>query len=354
MTSGGEMARREVDVRAGVTLSVQTFGEPGDPAVLLVPGRGAGGREWGDGLCERVAGGLRYVVRYDGRTADDRTLAGDVAAVLEVLEIGSAHLAARGEVAARVARLANELHPDRVESTTVVHDDDDDDDAAAVTILRATSGGWQRQADRLANRFSGHDPAGWFDALYAAASAGEVDMPWDRDEANPILVDWAREHRVEGSGRRALVVGSGLGRDSEFVATLGFATTAFDISPAAIANVRRRFPASPVEYRVANLLAPPPDLARSFDLVVEIYTVQAMSRTVRNRATANVGSFVAPGGTLLVVQVHADAVDDHGPPWLLTRDEIEAFATGGLRTVRVEVVDDPSRPHWRAEFVRTG
>jgi hypothetical protein len=235
------------------------------------------------------------------------------------------------------------------------------DDALVTTILRHTSGGWQHQADRLANRALGmDDPTGWFDRLYRAASSGEVDMPWDRDEPNPVLVGWARDHAEERArdrtsdvtGPRALVVGTGLGRDAEFVASLGFRTTAFDVSPTAIANVRERYPESAVDYHVTNLLDPPAEWTRAFDLVVEIYTIQAMPRSVRDRATANVAGFVAPGGTLLVIQAYAEVAEEHGPPWPPTRDEIDAIAGDELNAARVEVVDSPSGRRWRAEFVR--
>ena len=50
-----------------------------------------------------------------------------------------------------------------------------------------------------------------------------------------------------------------MGRDSEYLAGLGFVTAAFDFSATAIRAVRQRFPDSPVDYRVADLLDPPGD-----------------------------------------------------------------------------------------------
>jgi pimeloyl-ACP methyl ester carboxylesterase len=386
------MTDHEIDVRADVTLSVETFGDSGDPPIVLVPAAPAAfdasdaAGAWSDAVCDRLAAGLRFVVRYAGRNGDDER-AGDLLALLDALELGRAHLvAAAGDL--RVAQLVVDRHPDRVASLTVVvpahqdHAPDDPaiqfgpptyvlagtDDAVVTAILRHTSGGWQRQADRLANRaVAGHNPTAWFDQLYAAATAGEVDMPWDRDEPNPVLVGWARGRprddgqrapvdgqRAPDDGRRTLVVGSGLGRDAEYVADLGFPTTAFDISPAAIDNVRRRYPRSLVEYHVANLLSPPPAWDRAFEVVIEIYTLQAMPRSVRSQATANIAGFVAPGGTLVVIQAIADDadVDAPGPPWPPTRTEIEAFASAGLTPVRIEAVDSPAGRRWLAEFVR--
>ena len=44
-----------------------------------------------------------------------------------------------------------------------------------------------------------------------------------------------------------------------------------------------------------------------------------------------------------------------GPPWALTRAEIDALAGGGLEPVRIEDMYDPQMPwprRWRAEFRR--
>ncbi|HET6530995.1 MAG TPA: methyltransferase domain-containing protein [Actinoplanes sp.] len=201
------------------------------------------------------------------------------------------------------------------------------------------------------------DPTGWFEKLYAAAEDGAAQVPWDRGEPTAPLVDWAGRTGLAGAGRRALVVGCGLGRDAEFVARLGFATTAFDISDTAVRMARERHPGSPVDYRVADLLHPPAEWHRAFDLVVESNNVQALPRGLRARAVAGVGSLVAAAGTLLVLAAAATAGDDdEGPPWPLTRDEIEAFATGGLQPATLEEVPaEPGEPwsrKWRATFTR--
>ena len=63
---------------------------------------------------------------------------------------------------------------------------------------------------------------------------------------------------------------------------------------------------------------------------------------------------VAPGGTLIVIASARDEQGpDEGPPWPLTRAEIDAFAADGLEPVRVEDVRDAQAPRrWRAEFRR--
>ena len=125
---------------------------------------------------------------------------------------------------------------------------------------------------------------------------------------------------VAADGARALVVGCGLGEDAEYIARLGFATIAFDIAPTAIAAAGSRFPGSPVDYQVADLLTPPNRWSLAFDLVVESITVQALPDPPRAAALARLGEFVAPGGTLIVIARRREpGAADSGPPWSLTR-----------------------------------
>jgi SAM-dependent methyltransferase len=204
---------------------------------------------------------------------------------------------------------------------------------------------------------AGGDATGWFEQLYAEAEHGNAAVPWDRGEPTALLVEWAEGTGLTGDGRRALVVGCGLGRDAEYVASLGFATTAFDISATAVRVARERHPGTPVDYRVADLLDPPPSWRHGFDLVVESNNVQALPRGLRPRAVAGVSGFVATGGTLLVLSAAAAVPGDQGPPWPLTREEIEAFAVDGLHLTAIEDLpapDDTSVRKWRAVLTRPG
>jgi len=199
------------------------------------------------------------------------------------------------------------------------------------------------------------DPTGWFERLYAAAEQGTAVVPWDRGGPNPRLVDWVRARQPDGGGRRALVVGAGLGDDAELVAGLGFATVAFDVAPTAVRGARARFPASPVRYLVADLLDPPAEWRGAFDFVLESLTVQSLPDAPRPTAIANVAATVAPGGTLLVIASGREPEEPvRGPPWPLTREEIDAFSAAELEVVRVEDVRDAGIRWWRAELRRPG
>lgn len=216
--------------------------------------------------------------------------------------------------------------------------------------MTGTNWDWEDRAEQYAaEALAAGSPTAWFDRTYAAGRRGEVSVPWDKDEANPLLVEWAASR--DAAGRSALVVGCGLGKDSEFVGSRGYTTTAFDVSETAVTFVRERYPDSPVHYTVADLFDPPAEWSGAFDLVVEINTVQALPVPIRERAVAQVGGFVAPGGTLLAIY-GAVRVDGEpirvAPPWPLTRAEVESFATNGLTEVSVERVGD----RWQAEFRR--
>ncbi|WP_405014633.1 alpha/beta fold hydrolase [Kitasatospora sp. NBC_01539] len=60
------MAERMVAVD-GVELCTESFGDPPDPAVLLVMGAGVSMLWWEEGFCRMLAGGGRFVIRYDHR-----------------------------------------------------------------------------------------------------------------------------------------------------------------------------------------------------------------------------------------------------------------------------------------------
>ncbi|GGQ60555.1 class I SAM-dependent methyltransferase [Couchioplanes azureus] len=215
-----------------------------------------------------------------------------------------------------------------------------------------TTPGPRRDVVRLAaESLAAGDATGWFERLYAQAGAGAAEVPWDVPQPSRYLAEWARRGAVAGGGRRALVVGCGLGRDAEFLAGLGFAVTAFDISGTAVRTARQRHPDSPVGYVVADLLEPPASWRHGFDLVVESNNVQALPEPLRGRAIAAVAPLVAPGGTLLVIAAAATP-EPEGPPWPLSRREIDAFGAG-LTPVSVEHLGDPDDPRvarWRAEF----
>ena len=195
------------------------------------------------------------------------------------------------------------------------------------------------------------DPSGMFEGIYAGAEAGGSRPPWDYGAPRPQLVEWAEARTLAGGGREALVVGCGYGADAEFLALLGFRVTGFDFAPTAIAAARRKYPASEVSYFVADVLDLPREWLGRFDLVVESLTVQSMPPEEHTVAAQNIATLVAPEGTLLVLATTRDESSEvTGPPWPLTRAELEEFTNGDLIMRRVERIEGGA--WWRAELAR--
>ena len=223
---------------------------------------------------------------------------------------------------------------------------------AAADVAPATDPARRYARQLAAESIARGDATGWFEPLYAAAEQGATTVPWADFAPYPGLVSALAG--LPGCGR-ALVVGCGLGDDAELVASLGFATVAFDVSPTAVATAQRRFPSSGVEYLTADLLTPPRSWRGAFDLVVEVFTLQVLTGGARRTAFAELARLVAPGGRLLLIARAREEHEDPGEmPWPLTRAELESFHEYGLAAQSiVDVVDDEAgRPvrRWRAWF----
>jgi SAM-dependent methyltransferase len=198
------------------------------------------------------------------------------------------------------------------------------------------------------------EPTAWFDDLYRAAGAGAAVVPWDRAAPNPLLVEWV-EREGPPTSARTIVVGAGYGRDAEYLASLGYPTTAFDVSPSAVEQTRVRYPESSVTYEAADLLDVPRGWLGGFDLVVESMNVQALPEPPRADAIRDVAGLLAPGGTLLVIAFGADGTAAErdasvGPPWPLVRNELDAFAVDGIELIALERVYPDEELRWRATF----
>jgi pimeloyl-ACP methyl ester carboxylesterase len=117
---------------AAPEIASQTFGDPGDPAVLLIMGAMASMLWWPEALCKKLAGEGRFVIRYDNRdtglstkyapgeppyTFDD--MADDAVRVLDSHGIGKAHVVGMS-MGGMIAQRLVLKHPSRVISLTVI------------------------------------------------------------------------------------------------------------------------------------------------------------------------------------------------------------------------------------------
>ena len=169
----------------------------------------------------------------------------------------------------------------------------------------------------------------WFDDLYRDAGGNADVIPWADPTLPEYLTEWLEKNNITGNGKKALVIGCGLGRDAEELAGRGFAVTAFDISQTAVEWTKRSHPDSRVDYHVADLFAMPAEWRAAFDLVVECYTVQALPRNIRQKAIEAVKSVLREHGELFVAAraFGKDQVEDPFP-WAIKEDERSWFAEG--------------------------
>lgn len=116
----------------GVDLCVETFGDPADPAILLIHGAAASMLAWEDEFCERLAAGSRFVIRYDHRDTGRsvsyepgappytlRDMVADAIGLLDAFDLRSTHLVGRSK-GGGIAMLAALDYPDRVASIALV------------------------------------------------------------------------------------------------------------------------------------------------------------------------------------------------------------------------------------------
>lgn len=115
-----------------VELCVETFGNPADPAILLIDGSAASMLWWDAALCEQLARSGRFVIRYDNRDTGRSTsyppgqpgyaytdLARDALGILDTLNVARAHLVCRS-MAGGIGRILGLEHPDRMATLTFV------------------------------------------------------------------------------------------------------------------------------------------------------------------------------------------------------------------------------------------
>ncbi|HVX46496.1 MAG TPA: alpha/beta hydrolase [Mycobacteriales bacterium] len=120
-------------IRAGeAELCVETFGEAGDPAVLLIAGVAMSMDAWPPDFCRRIAGAGRFVIRYDHRDTGRSSTAPagepdysaldlftDPLRIQDALGVDRAHLVGLS-MGGAIAQVMAHLHPDRVASLTLI------------------------------------------------------------------------------------------------------------------------------------------------------------------------------------------------------------------------------------------
>jgi pimeloyl-ACP methyl ester carboxylesterase len=111
-------------VSAGHTVEVLVVADPANPAILLIDGATASMLWWEAELCEQIARGDRFVIRYDNRDTGRSTsypprqpgytytdLAGDALGLLDAHDVGAALLDDAGEPVQRLGAVVGDRAP---------------------------------------------------------------------------------------------------------------------------------------------------------------------------------------------------------------------------------------------------
>jgi len=144
------------------------------------------------------------------------------------------------------------------------------------------------------------------------------DMPWEKGEASPGLVDFLAEHGELARGRVA-VPGCGTGHDVRAWAQAGFQASGFDLAASAVRLAREKTPAHlPASFEQGNFLTDEPP--RSFDWLFEHTLFCAIEPEQRDDYVQAALRWLKSRGTFLAVFYMIP--DKDGPPYGTTREEL--------------------------------
>jgi len=191
-------------------------------------------------------------------------------------------------------------------------------------------------------------PTDWFEELYFTSNKNGEGIPWANMKTHPYFQECLELEPLDGKGKKAIVVGCGLGDDAIELEKRGYKVTAFDVSESAIAFCKERFPYSSVSFLVADLFNYPEDWKNSFDFVLEIYTVQALPPRYETEAIGKISDLVAEKGILLVISQVNEAPRDfkNGPPWLLTPGHRNVYEQNRLTLINHSQKKTTSGSNW--------
>jgi pimeloyl-ACP methyl ester carboxylesterase len=215
------------DLRNGITLCYETFGDRSDPTALLIMGLGTQMVAWHEDFCRQLAAAGFYVVRFDNRDIGHSThlqgppptirqlltrsksaahyrlsdMTDDAARLLVELDLAPAHVIG-ASMGGMIAQTLAARHPERVLSLTSI-----------MSNTGALSNG--QPALRLYPFFLRRPAAGrdayvkHFERLFAAI--GSRGLPRDPQEIRELAaLSYERDHDPAGPGRQlAAILASG-------------------------------------------------------------------------------------------------------------------------------------------------
>ena len=170
----------------------------------------------------------------------------------------------------------------------------------------------------------------WFDGLYSEHKDNFDNIPWARQDVNPLLKSYLQEQKVHKG--TALVIGCGLGDDARAIEEAGYDVVAIDVSQTALDLAKARFEKSSVIFEKQDIFDMPQKYHHHFDFVFEAFTIQSLPVEFREKMIKAVTNTIKDGGKILLVAHQRERLFP-GPPWPLEAHEVEYFKNHGLKEI---------------------
>jgi len=161
------------------------------------------------------------------------------------------------------------------------------------------------------------------------------DAGWDLGGVTPVFDDIADQL----SRGKVCIVGCGKGYDAVMFAQKGFEVTAVDFAPSAVIALETISNKENVNIQIlqSDIFALTPEYDSVFDYVIEQTCFCAVNPQRRQEYERLVYKILKPGGKLIGLWFPLDkTIEDEGPPWGITIDEVKSIFKNGWIIEREE------------------
>ena len=149
------------------------------------------------------------------------------------------------------------------------------------------------------------------------------ETPWEKGAPHPALVDFLAENGPLAG--EIFVPGCGAGHDVRALSTSANHVLGIDLAPFAIMKANSFPKVGREEYLLADLFALPAEWNARFDLVFEHTCFCAIDPSLRTSYVETVVRLLRPGGKLIAIFFLNPDHKEEGPPYRVSRGELEKF-----------------------------
>ena len=174
------------------------------------------------------------------------------------------------------------------------------------------------------------------------------DAGWDLGGVTPVFDNIADQL----SRGKVCIVGCGNGYDAVMFAQKGFEVTAVDFAPSAVIALEKMSNQEKVNVQIlqSNIFDLTLEYDSVFDYVIEQTCFCAVNPERRQEYERLVYKILKPGGKLIGLWFPLDkTIEDGGPPWGITIDEIKSIFKNGWNIEKEEFPDISIQPRKNRE-----